>query len=154
MKRSFTHPGATAARITVPDQDDSKVPEIESVRWLMQMQADLAASLGGVMLRGALPVPIGSAPGGSLRPLSSPSRIVGWSIHETTGTNPGVIRVWDGREPGSKLLACLGVPAGGTDTRWLGSGGISVTDALLLEVVAGASLSTTVEGVLYLGGSD
>jgi hypothetical protein len=72
MKRVFHHPGAAAAQITVPDQDDSQVQEIDYVRWLTQMQADLASSLGGVMLRAALPIPIGTAPAGSLRPLSSP----------------------------------------------------------------------------------
>lgn len=151
MKR---YPGATAARITVPDQDDSQIGEVDFVRWLSQMQADLAASLGGVMLRGALPIPIGSAPGGSLRPLSSPGRIVGWSLHETGGTSSALLRVWDGREPGTKPLAYIGVPAGGTDNRWLGEGGISVTDALLVELASGDSLSTSVEGVLYLGAAD
>ncbi len=148
------HPGPSAATITVPDQDDSQVREIDYVRWAAQMQADLAASLGGVMLRGALPIPIGTAPGGSPRPLSSPGRIVGWSLHETGGTNPAVLRIWDGRETGSNPLAYLGVPAAGTETRWLGGGGISVTDALLIEITTGDSLSTDVEGVLYLGGVD
>lgn len=151
MKR---YPGAAAARLTVPDQDDSQVQEIDFVRWLSQMQADLAASLGGVMLRGALPIPIGSAPGGSLRPLSSPGRIVGWSLHETEGTNPALLRVWDGRESGTKPLAYISVPAGGTDNKWLGQSGISVTDALLVELATGGSLSASVEGVLYLGAVD
>lgn len=146
MKR---HPGAIAATLTVPNQDDSKVPEVEYVRWALQMQADLAASLGGVMLRGALPIPIGSAPGGSLRPLSSPGRIVGWSVHETSGTNPAFLRVWDGREPGNKPLAYIGLTAGQVLNHWIGGGGISVTDALSVELVTG-----TVEGVLYLGGVD
>lgn len=147
-------PGASAARITVPDQDDSQVKEVDYVRWLAQLQTDLAASLGGVMLRGALPIPIGSAPGGSLRPLSSPGRIVGWSLHETGGTDPALCRIWDGRESGTRPLAYLSVPAGGTENRWMGGGGISVTDALLVEFASGASLSAAVEGVLYLGAVD
>jgi hypothetical protein len=154
MKRVFHHPGAAAAQITVPDQDDSQVQEIDYVRWLTQMQADLASSLGGVMLRAALPIPIGTAPAGSLRPLSSPGRIVGWSLHETAGANPAVVRLWDGRESGTRPLAYVSVPAGGTDNRWLGAGGVSVTDALLLDFATGAGLSSTVEGVLYLGAAD
>jgi hypothetical protein len=152
VKQRF--PGASAARLTVPDQPDDQVQEVDYVRWLMQMSADLATSLGGVMLQGALPVPIGSAPGGSVRPLSSPGRIVGWSLHETGGTNPAVMRVWDGRESGTKPLVYVSIPASGTDNRWLGTGGISVTDALFIEFAAGGSLSQSVEGVLYLGAVD
>lgn len=154
MKRFAQPPGAAAARLEVPDQPDEGIHEMEFVRWAQQMQADLAASLGGVMLRGALPIPIGGAPGGSLRPLSSPGRIVGWSLHESAGTNSALVRVWDGREPGTKPLAYISVPAGGTDNRWLGEGGISVTDALLVELATGGSLSQSVEGVLYLGAVD
>lgn len=146
--------GASVAAVTVPTQDDNDVQEVDYVRWAMQLQADLAASLGGVMLRGALPIPVGNAPGGSLRPLSSPGRVVGWSLHETAGTNPALLRVWDGRETGSKPLAYINVPAGGTDNKWLGGAGISVTDALLIEFASGGSLSTSVEGVLYLGAVD
>lgn len=147
-------PGPAAARLQVPDQDDSQVPEVEYVRWALQLQADLAASLSGVELRGALPIPIGSAPAGSMRPLSSPGRIVGWSLHETGGTNPAVVRLWDGRESGANPLAYISVPAGGTDNRWQGGGGISVTDALMIDTESGGSLSQTVEGVLYIGAVD
>jgi hypothetical protein len=37
---------------------------------------------------------------------------------------------------------------------WQGPSGISITDALLIEVVTGTGLSTAVEGVVYLGGAD
>jgi hypothetical protein len=147
MKGRF--PGAAAARIDVPEQDDSQVEQVDYVRWLAQLQTDLAASLGGVTLRGALPIPIGSAPGSSARPLSSPGRIVGWSLHETGGTTPAIFRIWDGREAGTKPLAYLSVAAGVANTVWLGAGGISVTDALFIETVSG-----TAEGVLYLGAVD
>lgn len=147
--RPTSAPGPAVARLTVPDQDDTPaVGEIDFVRWASQLQADLAASLGGVMLRGALPVPIGAAPGGSTRPLSSPGRVVGWSILETSGTNPATVTVWDGREAGSKPLAYIHVGAGLAETAWFGQAGISVTDALLIDI------SGTVEGVLYLGAVD
>lgn len=148
MKTPFGHPGPTAARITVPDQDDSQVTEIAYVRWLAQMQADLAQSLGGIMLRGARPVPVGSAPGGTSLPTLSPGRLVGWSLHETTGTTPAVVAFWDGREPGSRPLAYVALTGGQSAQQWV-SPGISVTDALLVQVVSGA-----VEGVAYLGGAD
>lgn len=141
--------GPAVARLTVPDQDDTPATsEIDFVRWASQLQADLAASLGGVMLRGALPVPIGAAPGGSTRPLSSPGRVVGWSVLETSGAAPATVTVWDGREAGSKPLAYIHLASGLGETIWLGQAGISVTDALLIDI------SGTVEGVLYLGGVD
>jgi hypothetical protein len=148
MKGLLSHPGPTAARLAVPDQPDN-AEQIDYLRWLSQMQSDMAASLGGVMLQGALPIPIGSAPGGSARPLSSPGRVLGWSIHETSGTVAAVVRIWDGREAGSKPLGYVALAAGGVSNHWIGGGGISVTDALFVETLSG-----TVEGVLYLGGVD
>lgn len=144
--KGHQHPGAAAARIAVPEQTD---PATDLIRWLAQMQTDLAASLGGVMLQGALPVPVGTAPGGSPRPLSSPGRVVGWSIHETGGVSPALVRIWDGREAGTKPIAYIQVAAGATVNHWQGFGGVSVTDALLVEVVSGAA-----EGVVYLGAVD
>ena len=139
------HPGAAAARITVPDQPDNQIREIDYIRWLSQMQADIAESLGGVMLRGARPVPIGTAPGGSPHPLTSPGRLVGWSVRETSGADAAVVALWDAREAGSRPLAYISLAGGASDTRML-SPGVSVVDALFVEVVSGA-----VEGVVYLG---
>jgi hypothetical protein len=150
MKRhQLQHPGGTAARLTVetPDTPDP-VKEIDYVRWLSQMQADVAQSLGGIMLQAARPVPVGSAPGGTLTPLRSPGRLVGWSLHESSGTNPALVRLWDGREAGAKVLGYVALTAGQADNKW-NAPGVSITDALLIEVVTG-----TVEGVVYLGGAD
>jgi hypothetical protein len=150
--KRFSKPAGTLA-VEVPDQPDD-ASAIDHVRWLSQMQADLAQSLGGVMLQGARPVAIGSAPGGSQRPLSSPGRLVGWSVHETSGTGSAVLRIWDGRETNTRLVAILSVPAGqAVDNVWI-SPGVSITDALYVEILSGGGLSTTVEGVLYLGAAD
>ncbi|MEV4557784.1 hypothetical protein AB0K51_12380 [Kitasatospora sp. NPDC049285] len=144
------HAGPAAARldVTVPDQDDDQVPEVEYIRWLSQLQADLAQSINGVALRAARPVAIGVAPNGSQRPLSSAGRIVGWSVRETTGA-AAVVRLWDGREAGGQLLGVIAFPAGAAANVMPSGGGINVSDALFVEVVTG-----TVEGVLYLGGVD
>jgi hypothetical protein len=144
------HPGPAAARLELdaPDQPDTATPETEYVRWLSQLQADVAQSLGGIMMQGARPVPVGSAPGGTNTPARSPGRLVGWSLHETTGTAAALVRFWDGRETGSKPLAYVALAAGQTLNSWNGPG-ISITDALLVEVATGA-----VEGVAYLGAAD
>ena len=150
------HPGPAASRVTTleaPDQSDEATAQTEYVRWLSQLQADVAQSLGGVMLQAARPVPVGIAPGGTLTPIRSAGRLVGWSLHETTGANPAVVRLWDGREPGSKPLAYITIPAGAAVNEWIPPG-ISITDALLVDLVTGGSLSTSIEGVVYLGAAD
>jgi hypothetical protein len=139
-------PGAARLDITVPDQDDPP-GDVEWVRWLSQLQADLSESINGVALRAARPVSVGT--GGGPRPLSSPGRIVGWSLKETTGAAGAYLRIWDGREAGGgQLLACISV-AQGITTNHSTPGGINVSDAVYVEVVSGA-----VEGVIYLGGVD
>lgn len=147
--RNLHQPGPGAARldITVPDQDDP-VGDAEWIRWLSQMQADLAESLNGVALRAARPVSVGT--GGTPRPLSSPGRIVGWSLKETSGAAAAYVRVWDSREAGSgQLLACIALAQGTSVNHSTPGAGINVSDAVCVEVVTGA-----VEGVLYLGGVD
>lgn len=149
-----THPGPTAARITVPDQNDDQVREIDYVRWLSQMQADMAQSLGGVLLRAARPVQLGTATAGTLQPTTSAGRLVGVSLHETAGTDGYLVRLRDGRGPDDPLVACLSGPAGGTTNSWWAPGGLSFTTGLYVEVVSGTGLSTAVEGVAYLGAAD
>ncbi|MFC8717782.1 hypothetical protein [Kitasatospora sp. NPDC057198] len=142
------HPGPTAARLDIEVPDQADPPEGEYIRWLSQLQADLAESINGVAIRAARPVPIGSAPGSSARPLSSPGRVVGWSVRETAGA-AAVVRLWDGRDAGGQLLAAISLAASGAQTIMPTGGGINVSDALFVEVVSGA-----VEGVLYLGAVD
>ncbi len=144
------HPGPAAARLDldVPDQSDAATPDTDYVRWLSQLQADVAQSLGGIMMQGARPVPVGSAPGGTNTPIRSAGRLVGWSLHETSGTVAALVRIWDGRESGSHPLAYIALDAGKTLNSW-NAPGISITDALLVEVASGA-----VEGVVYLGAAD
>lgn len=149
MKRpQFSAPGPTAATITVPDQDDSQVREIDYVRWAMQLQADLAQSLGGVMLRGARPVPLGTAANSSSRPTSSPGRLVGWSVRETSGAAAATVRLFDGRDTSGTLLATLQLTSGQSHQNWLGGSGVSITDALYVDITG------QIEGSVYLGAVD
>jgi hypothetical protein len=155
VRRTPLPQGPASARldVEVPTQSDQATDHTEYIRWLSQLQADVAQSLGGIMLQGARPVPLGTAPGGTKTLSRSAGRLVGWSLHETSGTNPALVRFWDGREAGANPLAYISVPAGLTVNMW-NPPGISVTDALLVEFVTGGSLSTTVEGVAYLGAAD
>lgn len=148
----YRQPGAAAARlqVEVPDQDEP-VRESDLARWVAQMRADVAESVGGVMLRASRPVPLTVLP----TILSgSPGRLVGWSVRETTGTNPYVIRLHNGDNSGADLVAAITGSQGTADNKWFGPGGISFTEGLYVELVTGAGLSNSVEGVIFLGAAD
>jgi hypothetical protein len=152
MKPLYRHPGPVAARLDVTVADEPEpADEIAVVRWLEQMRADVAESLGGVMLRSARPVALTVLP---TLLSASPGRLVGWSVRETVGTNPYVLRFHNGDNPGADLVAMVTGSAGTADSHWFGPGGISFTEGLYVEVVTGAGLSQAIEGVIYLGAAD
>lgn len=137
---------------TVPTERTTD--EVDHVRWLMQMQANLAETLHGVMLRGARPVQIGQASGATSLVSTSAGRFVGWSVRESTGANPAVLRLWDGRNNEGHLLACINLSNGGSNTTWLSPGGVSFQYGLYVEIISGTGLSDDVEGAVYLGAAE
>jgi hypothetical protein len=148
----FRHPGPAAARLTVDVPDEPEpVQEIDVVRWLAQMQADVAESLGGIMLRAARPVALTVLP---TIASASPGRLVGWSVRETTGANPYVLRFHNGDNASADLIAMITGGGGTADNKWFGPGGLSFTEGLYVEVITGAGLSQAIEGVLYVGSAD
>lgn len=138
------HLHSAMATVPGPEKDTE---EVDYVRWLQQMQTDLAESLNGVLLRGARPVQIGTAAGATNRPTSSGGRLVGWSIRETTGTTPAVLRFYDGRGSDAPLVAVANLAGGGSATHWLGSG-ISLTEGLYVDITG------AIEGAAYLGAAE
>jgi hypothetical protein len=152
MKPRFQHPGAVASRlqIDVPDQPEP-VAEIDVVRWMEQMRADLTETLGGIMLRAVRPSSLTVLP---TQAAGSPGRLVGWSLRETGGTNPFVVRMHNGDSTGADVIALGGGPANGIDTRIFPAGGVSFTEGLFVAPVSGAGLSTSIEGVVYIGAAD
>jgi len=149
------HPGPAAARldISVPDQREP-AREIDYIRWISQMQADLAESLGGVMLRAARPVALSLTASGTTQVSASPGRLVGWNLREVSGIGTLTVRLHNGPDIGSPLVACATAPAGGVAQCWMAPGGISFTEGLTVEVLSGSGLSTQMEGVVYLGAAD
>jgi hypothetical protein len=150
----YRHPGPAAARLEISTPDESEpVKEIEAVRWLEQMRADVAETVGGVMLRAARPVPLTVLPS---RVSTSPGRLVGWSLRiPVFGTNPAVVKLHDGADAGGDLVAVINLPAASSDTKLLGGGGVSFSNGLFVELVtSGGTLETAVEGVIYLGAAD
>ena len=77
--------------------------------------------------------------GGDVRELS------GWTIRETTGAAAATIRLRDGNNAQSEVIAVLGLPAAGSSIIFPTARNIEVaTGRVFVEVVAGS-----VEGVIY-----
>lgn len=143
-----------AGMATVPAPQEKGTHEIDFVRWLQQMQTDLADTLGGVMLRGARPVQIGTAAGGTARVSTSPGRLVGWSVRiPALGALPGVLKLHDGQDASGDVIAVINLPAGGSNTTWLAPGGVSFQYGLFAEIVTGG-VEPAIEGAVYLGAAE
>lgn len=144
-----------SAMATVPCEPEKSTHEIDYVRWLQQMQTDLAETLGGVMLRGARAVQVGVTTGGTVRPSTSPGRLVGWSLRVPAfATGPGVVRLRDGQDVNGDIIAAINLPAGQSTTKWLAPGGISFQYGLFVEIVTGGGVETGIEGAVYLGAAE
>jgi hypothetical protein len=85
---------------------------------------------------------------------ASPGRLVGWSLRETGGTNGFAARFYNGDSPAADVVAIAGAGAGAVTTQLFPAGGVSFTEGLYLALATGGSLSSSVEGVVYLGASD
>lgn len=142
------------ATVPPPQPPDKATPEIDYVRWAMQMQTDMAETLGGVLLRAARPVQIGSAPGATTRAATTPGRLVGWSLRVSTlATDPAVVQLRDGIDVNGDLIAAIIVPPGRDAQQWMAPGGISFQNGLFVDILSGAGLSTP-QGSIFLGGAE
>jgi len=83
--------------------------QLETMRLLAGVMANLADSVNGLTLRGARCVPVGTAPGGTLRPLAggAAGRLVGGSLRESSGTAGVLVRIFDGHDTNGTLLATI-----------------------------------------------
>lgn len=144
-----------SAMATVPGQQEKGTHEIDYVRWLQQMQTDLAETLGGVMLRGSRAVQVGISDQATARASTSPGRLVGWSLRVPAfSTNPGVVKLHDGQDANGPVIAVINLPAGSSKTETLGHAGVSFQHGLFVEIVTGGSVETGIEGAVYLGAAE
>lgn len=125
--------------------EPTKPEEVDFMRFLTGLRAELAHSLGGVLLRGARPVPIGISPEATSFVSTSARRLVGWSVTETTGAGTASVKIYDGQ--GGLLIASLPLVAGQSRTDSLTPG---------LGVVRGIYVVITgsVEGSVWVGETD
>ncbi len=133
---------------TMPEQQ-RETEQLELVRWLAQLRTDLAESVGGVLLRGARVVQIGTAAGATARPTTAAGALVGFSLRETTGTTDATVILRDGADSAAPLVAVVQLAPGESVRDWFGPGGLGVSEGIYVHVSAG-----TIEGAVYLRGAD
>lgn len=103
----------------------------------------LAQFHNAVRLQGARYVGVGAS-AGRFMAWGAPGRLVGWSLRAVGVPTTLVVR--DSRTAGiGEIVAEIVLAADTTQTIWLGSG-VSFTDGLYLDVVAGV-----IEGAVYIG---
>lgn len=129
-------------------------PQLVFEHLITQLQAAVSQSINGVTLRGSLPIPIGGASQGTSKPQGGGThgRIMGIEVREVTGTNPILVRVFDGELADGRLLATIPLAAGTGSQRTYP--GISFINGLtvVLSALDGASPPLgTCEGVLCIG---
>lgn len=130
---------------------DVPAQQINYTKWLEQLRVDLAQSVGGIMLRGALVVPVGDAPL-ARRGLvyGAAGALIGWSLRNTDAGNPATLELYDGPDAtAGTLVASVQLVAGASSSASFAPGGLGLTRGLFVDVVAGA-----VTGAVYLRGAD
>ena len=107
--------------------------------------AEIGSSRNTVPLHGAEYRSIVASDGTGVRVMSSPGRIAGFSVRETTGAAAALVKLRDGADIGGDLVMTISLSAGESARDWFWPGGISLTYGLFCEVTTGA-----IEGVAYL----
>lgn len=134
---------------------EEKPPEVDFMRLMLGLRTELAHSVGGVLLRGSRAVPVGVVPGATASVLTSPGRLVGWSLTEASGAADALVRLYDGDPAaGGTLIARLPLVNGQNDTKSV-SPGVGVVRGIYALITAGdGSPGGTVEGSVWVGEVD
>lgn len=120
------------------------VGEIATLR--ADFSAGLAETRNAVRITGARNYPLVN--GGGLVSTGRGGRLVGWSVRESSGSNPATVTVYDGRDTSGDVLATFTLPAGASSNAALPAPGVSYADGLFVAT-AGA-----VVGSVYFGAVD
>lgn len=129
-------------------------PQLVFEHLISQLQAAVSQSINGITLRGSLPVPIGSAPQGTTKPVGggTAGRLMAIEVRETTTTNPVLVRIYDGEQTNGRLLVTIPVGNGAGVQRTYP--GISFISGLTVVATALDGTSAPVgafEGVVCIG---
>lgn len=102
-------------------------------------------SLRGQRLTGALPRPVQA----NAANYTAAGRLVGWSIRANAGEL--VLNLYDGpaADP-ARFIGAIDLPAGTSQTVWMGPGGVSLTEGLYVESTGAG----TPVGAVWIGAGD
>jgi hypothetical protein len=117
-----------------------------NLRW-EESQVRMARSLGGTLLRGAQPVPIGVSAGGTTRPSLADGSLMGFAVRETTGVTPATVEL-RAHDAAGDLIVPINLAAGASTRDWFAGGGINFADGLFVVVTG------SVDGAVFLRGRD
>lgn len=121
---------------------------IDFTRWLSELRADVAETVGGVLLRGARAVPVGKGhPQGTTRPLASPGAFLGLTVVDPGALATASVSVYDGRDASTGTLLGTWLIGSGV-TAWFGPSGINVSEGLFIEFTD----TTSPRGSVFLRG--
>jgi hypothetical protein len=118
-------------------------------KWISELRTDLAGSVSGVLLRGALVVPVGSAANATSRPTTTGGALVGYGLRNTDPANPATVYLRDGADSDGTLVVPIQLAGGAAASAWFGPGGLNLVSGLFVDIAAGA-----VEGTVHLRGAD
>lgn len=117
----------------------------ESEKTRLALEAGFRSSLRGTRLTGALPRPVQANAANYV----APGRLVGWSIRADSGEV--VLNLYDGPAPDpARFLAAIDLPTGGSQSVWLGPGGVSFVDGIYVESTGAGSPV----GAVWIGAVD
>lgn len=131
-------------------------PEVVFTRWLENLRVDLAQTVGGVLLRGARPVPVGDTSGATKRPLNAPGALVGYGLtNRDTVSNVNVkIYFRDGKDEDADVILSVTLAPGESVRDWFGPGGIHLSHGLFIDYVKDDDSPGELEGSVWLRGVD
>ncbi len=79
-----------------------------------------------------------AAPAASGQVVNIAGRITWFSLRESGGANPAVVRLYDGSGTSGKLMASISLQAAESTREWVGNHGLPFNGGLYLQVVSGA----------------
>ena len=133
---------------------ESADPQLVFEHLITQLQAAVSQSINGITLRGSLPVPIGTAPQGTSKPVGggTAGRLMSIEVRETTTTNPVLVRVYDGEQANGRLLATIPLTQGaGVQRTYPGVSFISGLTVVQTALDGTSAPLGAAEGVLCIG---
>lgn len=115
------------------------------------------ATRSGIKVNGAEPRDATTPVAGSRNVTSVPSRLMGFMLAETTGTDGVRIRFHDGDSVDGDIIGSVNLAAGESIRDYFGPGGVAITRGLYLELLpvpGAAGGGGAIDGAIFLTAGD